>query len=142
MVYVQVKPLDNSPLETDWETTLLGRKVELEWRLKVFPRTSNLFVLNFTAPRYAIFFSNSENHIMHVINHEWNRSMFVASAVCFVWDTKLDIPSIGIRARFSYHDCIACDWILELKKNGFLVAHSCFRLYRLKFYRLLDEVMR
>ena len=29
---------------------------------------------------------------MHVINHEWNRSMFVASAMCFVWDTKLDLP--------------------------------------------------
>ena len=25
---------------------------------------------------------------MHVINHEWNRSIFVASAMCFVWDTK------------------------------------------------------
>ena len=41
-VYVRVKPLDYSPLETDWETTLLGRKVELKWRLKVFPSTSNL----------------------------------------------------------------------------------------------------
>ena len=41
-VYVWVKSLDNYPLKTDWETTLLGRKVELEWRLKVFPRTSNL----------------------------------------------------------------------------------------------------
>ena len=50
---------------------------------------------------------------MHVINHEWNGSMFVSSAMCFVWDTKPDFPTIGIRARFSYHDCIACDWILE-----------------------------
>ena len=41
-VYVRVKPLDYSLLETDWETTLLRRKVELEWRLEVFPRTSNL----------------------------------------------------------------------------------------------------
>ena len=29
-------------LETDWETTHLGYQVELEWRLKVFPRTSDL----------------------------------------------------------------------------------------------------
>ena len=58
---------------------------------------------------------------MHVINHEWNRSMFVASAVCFVWDTKRNLPIIGIRAKFSYHDCIASDWILELKKNVFLI---------------------
>ena len=31
---------------------------------------------------------------MHVINHEWNRFMFVAFTMCFVWDTKLDLPSI------------------------------------------------
>ena len=30
---------------------------------------------------------------MHVINHEWNRSMFVASTMCFVWDTKPDLPT-------------------------------------------------
>ena len=93
-VYVRVKPLDYFPLETDWETTLLRRKVELEWRLKMFPSTSNLLFLNFTAPRYAILFSNSENHIMHVINHEWSRSMFVASSKCFVWDTKPDLPTV------------------------------------------------
>ena len=29
-------------LETDWETTHLGHQVELEWRLKVFSRTSDL----------------------------------------------------------------------------------------------------
>ena len=92
-VYVWVKPLDYSPLETDWETTLIGCKVELKWRLKMFPSTSNILFLNFTAPRYAILFSNSENHIMHVINHEWNRSMFVASSKCFVWDTKPDLPT-------------------------------------------------
>ena len=29
-VYVRMKPLDYSPLETDWEITLLGCEVELE----------------------------------------------------------------------------------------------------------------
>ena len=120
-VYVRVKSLDYSLLETDWETTLLGRKVELEWRLKVFPSTSNILFLNFITPRYAILFSNSKNHIMHVINHEWNRFMFVASVMCFVWDTKPDLPSIGIRARFSSHACITCDRVLESKKIIFLV---------------------
>ena len=52
--------------------------------------------MNFTASRYAILFSNFENHIMHVINHEWNRSIFVASAMCFVWDTKSDLPTVYI----------------------------------------------
>ena len=68
---------------------------------------------DFTAPRYAILFLNFEIYIVCVINHELNRSMYVAFAVCFVWDTKPNLPTIGIRARFSYHDCIACDWILE-----------------------------
>ena len=123
-----VKPLDYSPLETDWETTLLGHKVELEWRLKVFSSTSNLFFffLNFTTPRYTILFSNSQNHIVHVINHEWNRSMFVTSAVCFVWDTKRDFPTIGIWARFSYHAWITCDWVLEFKKTVIFVFSNFY----------------
>ena len=82
--------------------------------------------MNFTAPRYAILFLNSENYIMHVINHEWNRSMFVASTVCFVWDTKLDFPTIGIRARFSYHAWITCDWVLEFKKTVIFVFSNFF----------------
>ena len=57
---------------------------------------------------------------MHVINHEWNRSMFVTSAVCFVWDTKLDLPTIGIRASFSSHACITCDWDFRIKESSFL----------------------
>ena len=85
--------------------------------------------MNFTAPRYAILFSNFENHIMHVINHEWNRSMFVASVMCFVWDTKPNLPSIDIRARFSYHVCITCDWVLELKKTViFVFSNFCIKL--------------
>ena len=90
-VYVWVKSLDYSPLETDWKTTLLGHKVELEWRLKV-PKYFWSFVLNFTASRYAILFLNSEIYMVH-INHEWNRSMFVASIVCFAWDIKPDFPT-------------------------------------------------
>ena len=86
--------------------------------------------MNFTTPRYAILFSNSENHIMHVINHEWNRFMLVASAaVYFVWDTKPDFPTIGIRTRFSYHACITCDWVLEFKKTViFVFSNFCIKL--------------
>ena len=79
-------------LETDWETTLLGHQVELEWRLKVFLSNSQVLVLNFTTPRYA-FYSLFHNSRLHVIFHEWSRFVFVASAVCFVWDTKPDFPT-------------------------------------------------
>ena len=32
-------------------------------------------VLNFTTPRYALLFLNSEIYIVHVINYEWSRSV-------------------------------------------------------------------
>ena len=98
-MYMQVKLLDYSPLETDWETTLLGRKVELEWRLKVFPRASNLLFWISSHQGTLSCSLNSENHIIHVINHEWNRTMNVASAMSFVWDTKPDFPSPYLRQR-------------------------------------------
>ena len=55
--------------------------------------------------------------------------MFVAFAVCFVWDTEPDFPTIGIRARFSYHFCITCDWVLEFKKMIiFVFSNFCIKL--------------
>ena len=54
---------------------------------------------------------------------------FVASAVCFVWDTKPELPTIGIRARFSYYVCITCDWVLEFKKIViFVFSNFCIKL--------------
>ena len=93
MVYVSVGHSFILSLEIDWETTLHGHQLELEWRLKVFPSNSQVLVLNFIAPRYA-FYSLFYNSRLYVIFHEWSRSVFFASAVCFVWDTKLDFPTI------------------------------------------------
>ena len=42
---------------------------------------------------------------MHVINHEWNRSMFVAFAMCFVWDTKPDFPNIQDKLKKLKVEC-------------------------------------
>ena len=50
-------------------------QVELEWRLKVFPSTSNLWFLNFTALRYTLLFLYFEIYIVHIINCEWSRSI-------------------------------------------------------------------
>ena len=72
-------------LETDWETTLLGHQVELEWRLNVFPSNSQVLVLNFIAPKYA-FYSLFYNSRLHVIFHEWSRFVFVASAMFHALD--------------------------------------------------------
>ena len=74
-------------IKTDWENTHLRYRVELGCWLKVF----SSLVLNITTSRYA-FYSLFYNSRLHVISHEWSRFVFVASAVCFVWDTKPDFP--------------------------------------------------
>ena len=57
-------------------------------KIKIIPKYFWSFVLNFTAPRYTILFLNSEIYIVHVINHEWNRSIFFASAVCVLYEIQ------------------------------------------------------
>ena len=59
--------------------------------------------MNFTTPRYAILFLNSEIYIVHVINHEWNMSIFVASAMCFVWDAKPNFPTTSGTSSHEKH---------------------------------------
>ena len=78
--------------------------------------------MNFTTPRYAILFSNSQNHIVHVINHEWNRSMNVASAVSFVWDTKPDFPSDQTKNIFVLFVCFWKWFVLPMFFKVFQVV--------------------
>ena len=59
---------------TDWETTLLGYQVELEWRLKVFPSASNLWFW-ISLLQSTLSFLYSKTYITHVINCEWSRSV-------------------------------------------------------------------
>ena len=85
--------------------------------------------MNFTTPRYAILFSNSQNHIVHVINHEWNRSMNVASAVSFVWDTKPDFPSDQTKNIFVLFVCFWKWFVLPLFFKVFQIVFvwkKCF----------------
>ena len=90
-------------ISSDWETTLAGHQVELKWRLKVFLSTSNLLFLNFTAPRYAFLFLNSETYIVHVINCE--RSRFVNFLLCMfhMWYKHVFFqhPSRAFASNFS-----------------------------------------
>ena len=44
-------------------------------KIKSLPKNFWSSVLNFTTPRYAFLFSNSETYIVHVINCEWSRSV-------------------------------------------------------------------
>ena len=55
--------------------------MELEWRLKVFPSFS-IFVLKFTASRYALLYLNYEIYVVHVIDREWSKSINFPLRTC------------------------------------------------------------
>ena len=59
---------------TDWETTLLGHQVELEWRLRVFPSAFNLWFW-ISLHQGTLLFLYSKTYIAHVINCKWSRSV-------------------------------------------------------------------
>ena len=54
---------------TSWASSGIGVKIIS------FPKNFWSLVLNFTTPRYAFLFSNSETYIVHVIIFEWSRSV-------------------------------------------------------------------
>ena len=55
---------------TSWASSGIGVKI------KSLPKNFWSLVLNFTAPRYAFLFSNSETYVAHVIIFYWSRSVF------------------------------------------------------------------
>ena len=56
--------------------------------------------------------------MLHIISYEWSRSVFVASAVCFVWDAKLDFPTSH---SFPSHFSIS---VSSLSISLFFISHS------------------
>ena len=79
---------------TSW--VLSGIGVKIKSLLKNFWFS----VLNFTTPRYAFLFSNSETYIVHVINCEWSRSINFSAAyvlyaiqTCIFQQKKIQIRS-------------------------------------------------
>ena len=67
---------------TSWALSGIGVKI------KSLPKNFWSLVLNFSTPRYAFLFSNSETYIVHVINCEWSRSInFSVAYVLYVMQT-------------------------------------------------------
>ena len=111
-------------LETNWETTLLGHQVELEWRLKVFPSTSNLLFLNFTAPRYAFLFLNSETYIVHVINCEWSRSVnFPLCMFCMQYKLCFFLQLV-LEPGLQFRICITCFVSFGIRDSNFMLLEA------------------
>ena len=93
--------------------------------------------MNFTASRYAIFFLNSEIYIVQVIDHEWNRSLFVASAMCFVWGTKPDLTNNW------YQSQVFISWLysmwLNFRIKVKLVYRSKYKYLEIDFALMWNE---
>ena len=68
--------------------------------------------------------------MLHIISHEWSRSVFVTSAVCFVWDAKPDFPTSH---SFPSHFSIS---VSSLSISLFFISHS-FVSISLFFFPLL-----
>ena len=61
---------------TSWALSGIGVKI------KSLPKNFWSLVLNFTTPRYAFLFSNSETYIAHVIYCKWSRSIIFPLCTC------------------------------------------------------------
>ena len=113
--------------------------VELEWRLKVFPSTSNLWVLNFTAPRYTLLFLNSKIYIVHVINYEWSRSVnFPLRIFCMRY--KPCFSHNWYQSSLKFRICITCFVSFGIKDSNFMMLddstinflHGCWNYCLIK----------
>ena len=101
-------PIGTSVLLVIFGPTLSNILSPIGVKIKTVPKYLKSFVLNFTTPRYVILFLNSEIYIVRVINREWNRSMFVAFAVCFVWNTKPNFPTASCPGLWTH--CLRTNW--------------------------------
>ena len=110
--------------------------VELEWRLKVFLSTSNLWVLNFTAPRYTLLFLNSKIYIVHVINCEWSRFVnFPLRIFCMRY--KPCFSHNWYQSSLKFRICITCFVSFGIKDSNFMMLddstinflHGCWNYF-------------
>ena len=96
----------------------------MEWKLKVFLSTSNLWFLNFTALRYALLFLNSKIYIVHVINSEWSRSFNFFRYVNFVCDTNMYFSNNWYQNDLQFWNCIACFVSFGIKDSNSMMLED------------------
>ena len=76
--------------------------------------------MNFTTLRYAILLLNFEIYIVHFINHEWNRYIFVAFAVYFCMRYKTRFTNNWYQNQV-FISCLYIMWFdFRIKEKWFL----------------------
>ena len=80
-------------------------------------------VLNFTAPRYSLLFLNSEIHIIHVINCEWNRSVnFPLRMFCMQY--KLCFSYNWYQSGLQFWIFLTCFVSFGIKDSNFMMLED------------------
>ena len=80
-------------------------------------------VLNFTAPRYALLFLNSEIYIIHVINCKWSRSVIFTLRI-FCMRYKLCFPYGWYQSGLQFLICITCFVSFGIKDSNFMILEN------------------
>ena len=115
---------------TSWVLSGIGVKI------KSLPKNFWFSVLNFTTPRYAFLFSNSETYIVNVINCEWSRSInFSAAYVLYAIQTCIFQQMVSKWSSFQI--CITCFGIRDnsfmfLEDYAFNFLHGCWNYVLIK----------
>ena len=118
---------------TSWVLSGIGVKI------KSFPKNFWSSVLNFTTPRYAFLFSNSETYIVHVINCEWSRSVnFSVAYVLYAIQTCIFQHMVSKWSLFQI--CITCFVSFGIRDNSFMILedyafnflHGCWNYVLIK----------
>ena len=79
-------------------------------------------VLNFTAPRYALLFINSEIYILHVINCKWRSVNFSLCMFCI--QHKLCFSNNLHQSGLQFRICIKCFVSFGIKDSYFMMLEN------------------
>ena len=80
-------------------------------------------VLNFTAPRYAFFFLNSETYTIHVINYEWSRSINFPLRM-FVCDTNIYFSNKWYQSSLQFRIYKTCFVRFGIRESNFMLLED------------------
>ena len=122
-MYVSVSYSLILPLETDWETTLLGHKVKLEWRLKVFSSTSNLWF--WISPHQGTltysWILKFAKYMLSIVNEVYP---LIFCYICLVCNTSMYFSNNWYQSGLQFRICITCFMSFGIKDGNFMILQD------------------
>ena len=139
-MYVSVSYSLILPLETDWETTLLGHKVKLEWRLKVFSSTSNLWF--WISPHQGTltysWILKFAKYMLSIVNEVYP---LIFCYVCLVCDTNMYFSNNWYQSGLQFRICITCFMSFGIKDGNFMILQDSTLNFLHGFWNYYFNVM-